>query len=226
MSEQLVRIAAFNTPVEANLAQSVLAGEGIESCLENDVAVGMVWYYGNAIGGVKLFVHESDAERARVILAERVPEQIGDDPQFNAAFPAGRCKKCDAKLEPGFEVCWSCGEPIEGQPASSLDAEPVADRSVPETSPVEKYRKRRRKNSEDSRETIIDEADDLAKKAWFASILFIPILNAYSVCLIVLLLINRFPLSRRGYRRLLYASVVDALVFVFMGWLIYWIIFH
>ena len=190
------------------------------------MAVGMVWYYGNAIGGVKLFVHESNAERARAILAERPPEQVGEDAQINAAFPAGRCRKCEAKLEPGFEVCWSCGELVEGQPASSVDAESVADRSGPETSSVEKYRKRRRKNSEDSRKTIIDEADDLAKKAWFASILglvFCPLgLHIYSAGLIALILANRFPLSRRGSRRLLFATVVDVLVFALLGWLIFW----
>src|SRR5512145_969449 len=99
MSEKLVKIASFTSPAEAHFIQNVLNEEGIESCLENDVAVSLIWYYGNAMGGVKLFVHESDAQRARALLAKHIPEPSDDEPQNSVVMSGGRCKKCDAKLE-------------------------------------------------------------------------------------------------------------------------------
>jgi hypothetical protein len=216
MSEKLVKIAAFASPVEANFAQNVLTEEGIESCIENEATVGLFWPLGNAVGGVKLFVHESDAQRARALLAEHLPEPFDDEPQTPAGVSGGRCKKCDAKLEPDFEVCWSCGEPVEDSEPAPHEAEAAIAAEQPSPKRIAKPKPKR--------ETIIDEADDLAKKAWFSAILGLflcpPILHGYSAWLIALLLINRFPLSRRGYRRLLFAAAVDALVFAFLIWMI------
>jgi hypothetical protein len=71
MSESMVTIATFGTPVEAQLARNLLEEAGIESVLADAETVGMLWHVGSALGGVKLQVAEADEARARAVLARR-----------------------------------------------------------------------------------------------------------------------------------------------------------
>ena len=64
----LVLIASFATVMEAQLAQSRLEGEGIESFTSNEGAVGVMPFLGNALGGVRLYVAPNDEATAREIL--------------------------------------------------------------------------------------------------------------------------------------------------------------
>ena len=64
----LVNIATFATVMEAQLAQSRLEGEGIESFTSNDAAVGVMPFLGNALGGVGLWVAPENEDTAREIL--------------------------------------------------------------------------------------------------------------------------------------------------------------
>jgi hypothetical protein len=236
MSDKLIKIAAFNTPVEANFAQNLLAEEGgIESMLDNEVTLAMMNYLNVAVGGVKLFVYEFDAQRAREILARGLPEPSAEEKRDRQAYPGGKCSKCSVILEPGFEVCWSCGEMLEAQPipapgieeaiasepalpgkaveiekcpkcgeeyepgfeacwscgepfdAPFLESVESEETSVPSSEPENNQVK-----PEASRLEIIQEADDLAKKAWFAAILgffvCLPgLLHAYSAWLVFIL---------------------------------------
>lgn len=63
-------VATFVYPHEANLADSLLQSEGIESILEDEFTVGIYNGISNALGGVKLLVKEKDFERAIEILTE------------------------------------------------------------------------------------------------------------------------------------------------------------
>jgi hypothetical protein len=234
MSDKLIKIAAFNTPVEANFAQNLLAEEGgIESMLDNEETLMMANVLNVAVGGVKLFVYEFDAQRAREILAHGLPEPSAEEKRDRLAYPGGKCPKCNVKLEPGFEVCWSCGELLDAQSIPVPDTEdaialepplPVKavekcpkcgeeyepgfeacwscgepfdapflesveseETSVPSSEPENNQVK-----PEASRLEIIQEADDLAKKAWFAAILgffvCLPgLLHAYSAWLVFIL---------------------------------------
>src|SRR5262245_60532836 len=71
MSDSLVTIAAFWSPVEADLARNRLEAAGIQAFLANAVTVGMYWHLSNAVGGVRLQVREGDAEEALAVLAEQ-----------------------------------------------------------------------------------------------------------------------------------------------------------
>src|SRR5580765_7990153 len=70
-----VVVGTFLHGYEASLAQGRLAAEGIESEVRDGALIGLVWLYSNAVGGVKLSVRESDAERAREILARFAARQ-------------------------------------------------------------------------------------------------------------------------------------------------------
>ena len=69
----LITIATFNEPIEANLARIQLESEGIPAYLADEATVGIAWHLGTAIGGVKLQVSEDDAQRALSVLEEKTP---------------------------------------------------------------------------------------------------------------------------------------------------------
>lgn len=69
VQETLVTVATFNTPVEAEMARVRLERIGIPAYLGNSIAVGVMPYLGNDLGGISLQVLEKDAEQARELLA-------------------------------------------------------------------------------------------------------------------------------------------------------------
>ena len=64
----LVTIATFPGPVEAEIAKSRLESEGIPSFLGNELASGMMPFLKPGLGGVSLQVARDDVERAKEIL--------------------------------------------------------------------------------------------------------------------------------------------------------------
>jgi Putative prokaryotic signal transducing protein len=70
MNEPLTTVATFSTPVEAELARNRLEEQGIPAIVMDAETVGL-FQMGGAFGSVKLQVPESDARRARRILAVR-----------------------------------------------------------------------------------------------------------------------------------------------------------
>ncbi len=85
----LVTLATFGSPQEAHLAMNRLKAAGIRVVLDDEMLLSNAWHLSNAVGGVKLLVRESDAERASKILAnlpskqdrrkKSGPELPGDD---------------------------------------------------------------------------------------------------------------------------------------------------
>lgn len=75
MSDGWVTIATFSTLAEAHLARQRLLERDIDSALA-DVYMGGLGAHGDSAGGIKVNVHESNAELARQVLAtvEPVPE--------------------------------------------------------------------------------------------------------------------------------------------------------
>src|SRR5687768_16516652 len=70
MKTDLVPIAAFDSPLTANIARGRLEAEGISAFLANEHTVETQWLWTNAIGGVKLLVPANEADRARAVLAD------------------------------------------------------------------------------------------------------------------------------------------------------------
>ena len=105
----LVKVRSFLGVAEAELARARLAMDGIPARLSNANLLAWAWYYSNATGGVKLFVNDSDASRAAIVLSPQpVPEQF-QPPQWH-------CPHCQADVDGLWSYCWSCGTSKHGEP--------------------------------------------------------------------------------------------------------------
>ncbi len=65
-----ITVKSFPTPIEAQLAQSFLLNEGIESFVRDEHSVGMRPHLSLALGGVRLDVRTEHAERALTLLEQ------------------------------------------------------------------------------------------------------------------------------------------------------------
>jgi hypothetical protein len=68
MSNNLVIVATFADPVEANLAKNRLEASGVRASLANEETVDMDWLLANALGWIRLEVGDQDADAARAVL--------------------------------------------------------------------------------------------------------------------------------------------------------------
>jgi len=118
MSEDLVTIASFATTADAAPAQTTLEANGIRAYAQGGAAADMLSYYGTAIGGVKLQVATDDVRRALECLGLTESDE-DDDP----AEPWD-CGQCNARVDAGFKICWSCGSWFDGtsEEAAATDA--------------------------------------------------------------------------------------------------------
>lgn len=120
MSDVLVTVATLNTPTEASLVRNLLDAEGIPVFLSDTEAVGMAWYLGNALGGIKVQVAESDVERAFEVLDDHEPVTITEEDWKIAESFEGESE--------GEKDEWRDGEEEhnlderEAEPATELDA--------------------------------------------------------------------------------------------------------
>lgn len=71
-----VIIARYGGVPEALVAKSMLDSAGIESFLSDENLVRLDWFYSNLVGGIKLMVREEDAETARKVLEQNIPEKL------------------------------------------------------------------------------------------------------------------------------------------------------
>jgi hypothetical protein len=70
MNDGFITIATYLEPLEANLMRSKLLSEDMECILLDENLISVQPFYSNAIGGIKLQVHEDDAVRAKAIIDE------------------------------------------------------------------------------------------------------------------------------------------------------------
>jgi hypothetical protein len=68
MNVRLVTVATFDMPHKAELAKIALEEAGIRAEVNDREIVAMDWLLLNAVGGIKVQVAETDAERALVVL--------------------------------------------------------------------------------------------------------------------------------------------------------------
>jgi hypothetical protein len=71
-----VMVGRYRDSPEALVAKSMLDSAGIESFLSDENLVRLDWFYSNLIGGIKLMVREEDAETARKLLEQNIPEKL------------------------------------------------------------------------------------------------------------------------------------------------------
>jgi hypothetical protein len=75
---ELVTVSVFATPEEAHICKNRLEAEGIDAQLMDAETVGMAWYYGNALGGVKVQVRAEQMDEAQRVLQLHEPVIPGD----------------------------------------------------------------------------------------------------------------------------------------------------
>jgi Putative prokaryotic signal transducing protein len=68
MSNDLVTVATFADPIEANLAKNRLEAAGVRASLANEQTVDMDLLLGNALRWIRLEVGDKDADAARAVL--------------------------------------------------------------------------------------------------------------------------------------------------------------
>lgn len=88
---QLVTVARFRDLPEAMLARGRLQSAGINAFLADENYIRMDWFMSNMIGNMRLQVREDDAESAKEILAQEVPENFETDAE---KFEQPKCPKC------------------------------------------------------------------------------------------------------------------------------------
>lgn len=82
----LVTLDTFQNAHEARLALDFLGSQGIKAVLSDEHVVGMHFFIGNAIGGVKLKVLANDAERAVTLMTQKNKIHHSDDDQTADEF--------------------------------------------------------------------------------------------------------------------------------------------
>ena len=75
--DDLVTVATFGSAIEADMAKSMLASEGINALLGGGVSLGLMPFLA-AGQGIEVKVAQRDAERAREILAPSAPEKTAE----------------------------------------------------------------------------------------------------------------------------------------------------
>ncbi|RYE21427.1 MAG: DUF2007 domain-containing protein [Sphingobacteriales bacterium] len=79
---ELVTIATFSTSIEAHIQKGYLENEGIPCFLKDEHTISANPMYDVAMGGIKLQVWESDAQRAYNLLQE-TKQQAPETPAIN-----------------------------------------------------------------------------------------------------------------------------------------------
>jgi len=96
----MVAIRRFRDLPEALLAKGALESAGIEVAFVDDNMVRLDWFISNLLGGVKLMVKTEDADAAREILDQPIPD--GFDTAGTGEYQQPRCPSCQS-LDVSFQ---------------------------------------------------------------------------------------------------------------------------
>jgi len=91
---EIVAIRRYRDIPAALLAKSVLDSAGIENFLTDVNTVRMDWLWSNALGGVRLFVKDSDASAAKELLDQKFQDAFEVEGQ--TPFTQPRCPVCQS----------------------------------------------------------------------------------------------------------------------------------
>jgi Putative prokaryotic signal transducing protein len=95
-----VTMRQFRDLPEALLAKGSLESAGIQTYLVDDNMIRMDWFISNLLGGIKLKVRSEDAEAAREILNQPIPETL--DVEGVGSFEQPKCPRCQS-LDVSYE---------------------------------------------------------------------------------------------------------------------------
>ena len=92
---QLVVVARYSYPLEAQIAKSNLEAAGISAHIADVHTINTNWLYSDALGGVRLMVDSDNVQEAEEILrqdfSQSVIEEAGEDEEETSQW---RCSHC------------------------------------------------------------------------------------------------------------------------------------
>ncbi len=98
MDEKIIKIANFDEYTKAEIAKIALESEDIECFLSGENFVATYWLYAKAEGGIKLYIKESDKQKAEEILKNiNRPENANADASYDIKCP--KCGNADIDYE-------------------------------------------------------------------------------------------------------------------------------
>lgn len=221
MSGAFITVATFKQSFEAQLAKNLLANEGIECILSGELSSDVL--FGGAMVGdqIVLQVPESEVQRAVGLLAAAAAEaRLEEDweEQAESAADVWVCSLCGEPVSNRLSICYSCQTPRDairgaaGVARADIQRDPPTPRLEPITRKVEPM------PHDDEQPPRASEADDLAHRAFRASLFFplgFGILQPLSWYYLARLFFCPAELSAAGERRLYAALFVNGLVLLF-----------
>ncbi|MBU1260166.1 MAG: DUF2007 domain-containing protein [Planctomycetes bacterium] len=91
MDEKIIKIDSFFDYTKAEITKIALEAEGIDCFLSGENFVATYWLYANADGGIKLYIKESDKQKALEILKSiNRCENADTDQSYDL-----KCPKCN-----------------------------------------------------------------------------------------------------------------------------------
>ncbi len=117
ISDNLIVIASFSFPHEAQMAKASLEAADIPAFIADEHTINTQWLYSNALGGVKLLVPGNFEKEANELLKNDFSESLNDE-EFETEF--ARCPACGSKnvkpytigKKPAFIVFLLLGFPL------------------------------------------------------------------------------------------------------------------
>lgn len=100
-NDDLIPIRSYQNSVDAHLAKTFLENQGLIATLQDEHLVNMNWLYSDVLGGVKLIVPASQADRARQLLAEvdKGEREVREDDLLG--LPCPDCHSTRTQLQVG-----------------------------------------------------------------------------------------------------------------------------
>ena len=125
MAERWITVATFAIPEQAHIACNALRETGLPARIDDDVIVGLAWYLGTALGGVKIKVPPEHVAAAREFLGYADDDEgAPDDDEAAAARPRvdrpAACPACGERTQAGFDLCWNCGAELASEGPSTI----------------------------------------------------------------------------------------------------------
>ncbi len=202
-TDKLRVIERFSSAPEAQVAKNYLYAHGVESFLDGSEAVTLLSHVGTALGGVKLSVLESDAERAIELLQKYSEENSSKSDWF--------CVECRESIDAAFDECWKCGrsreESEQFEPSTNIQttAESASEDPQPAATAI-----------------MRPDVNEVVNRAWNSSVIALAILpvvlNVYS-CFLLLkaLTYSTGTMTETAKRQFLGASLINAAVLLIVG---------
>ncbi len=125
MSQELVTVATYAKPMDAETAKLRLEAEGLSAFIADGEFVRMDWLLGAAVGDVKVQVPAAHAEAAAATIAAMRDERDRRAARADGDADAEVCLHCGAELAEEAAACPACGMTFAGEDAPPAAGDPL-----------------------------------------------------------------------------------------------------